>query len=296
VHGGPAYSAVALADSGEHLAAVAARLAAHGIAPQQVHAEYSPGQLEASLPATGPLPAADQCVLARHVIRGAARAGGLRASFSPLAYPGMVGNGCHLHTSLWHAGDNLLAPGADGAPAGESGRAFLAGVLGELPGLVALGCSSPLSYHRLGPTRWTGAFRCWGVENREAPLRYIAGSAGVRPEGSNVELKPLDSSGNPYLVAAAVIAAGLDGIERGVELPPPMPVDPATLPDEERDRLGVAPLPADPEAAAAALEGSELLRDALGPELHGALVAVRRAEAAAAAPDDELFAYYRWRY
>ena len=298
VHDGPAYSAVALGDAGEHLAAVAARLALHGIAAQQVHAEYSPGQLEASLPATGPLQAADHCVLARHVIHGAARATGLRASFSPLTYPGMVGNGCHLHVSLWRGDANLLGPGEDGAPSDPSGRAFLAGMLRELPGLVALGCASPLSYHRLGPTRWTGAYRCWGVENREAPLRYIPGSRALRPGAANVELKPLDSSGNPYVVAAAAIAAGLDGIERGAELPPPVAVDPATLPAGERDRLELAPLPGDPEAAAAALEGSETMRRALGEELHGAVVAVRRAEAATTSElaDDELSAYYRWRY
>ncbi len=298
VHDGPAYSAVALGDAGEHLAAVAARLALHGIAAQQVHAEYSPGQLEASLPATGPLQAADHCVLARHVIHGAARATGLRASFSPLTYPGMVGNGCHLHVSLWRGDANLLGPGEDGAPSDPSGRAFLAGMLRELPGLVALGCASPLSYHRLGPTRWTGAYRCWGVENREAPLRYIPGSRALRPGAANVELKPLDSSGNPYVVAAAAIAAGLDGIERGAELPSPVAVDPATLPAGERDRLELVPLPGDPEAAAAALEGSETMRRALGEELHGAVVAVRRAEAATTSElaDDELSAYYRWRY
>lgn len=297
VHSGPGYSAAALGDAGAHLRDVAQRLAAHGIAAQQVHAEYSPGQLEVSLPATDAVRAADQCVLARYVIRGAARAADLKASFSPLTYPGMVGNGCHLHVSLWRAGANLLGPGDDGTPADGAGRAFLAGVLDELPGLVALGCASPLSYQRLGPTRWTGAFRCWGVENREAPLRYIAGSAALRPGAANVELKPLDSSGNPYLVAAAAIAAGLDGVRRGAELPPPVAVDPATLPAEERERLGLVLLPADPEAGALALERSDVLRRALGPELLGAVVAVRRAEAGrASGSDEELSATYRWRY
>jgi glutamine synthetase len=299
VHAGPAYGLPALGDAGPHLAAVARGLAAHGIAAQQVHAEYSPGQLEVSLAAAEPLEAADHCVLARHVIRSCASASELRASFSPLTYAGMVGNGCHLHVSLWQGGTNLFGVGgAEPERMPEAARAFLAGALRALPGLVALGCSSPLSYKRLGPTRWTGAFQCWGVENREAPLRFIAGSAALRPGAANVELKPLDSSGNPYLVAAGLIAAGLDGIEQGTPLPPPVSVDPATLADADRDRLGLDPLPADAESAAAALERSDVLRTAFGEELHGAIVAVRRAEAAAAASlsDEELSAYYRWRY
>jgi glutamine synthetase len=299
VHIGPGYSLAAVAESGPYLAETSRRLAAHGVRVEQLHAEYSPGQLEISLGREDPLGAADRCVLARHVIRSARAATGFRASFSPLVREGMVGNGCHLHFSLWRGGTNLL--GCDPAdPLGitPDGRSFLAGVVRELPALVCLGCSSRVSFMRLGPTRWTGAFGCWGVENRETPLRFIPGSKAARPGAANAELKPIDASANPYLVAGALIAAGLRGLDDRAELPPEVTVDPATLADAERERLGLAPLPADLAAAAAALEHSATLRAALGEELHGAILAVRRGEAETTRPlsDDDLLAYYRWRY
>jgi len=299
VHTGPGYSLAALGESGPYLAETNRRLAAHDVPVEQLHAEYSPGQLEVSLGRQGPLDAADRSVLARHVIRTASAAIGLRASFSPLVREGMVGNGCHLHFSLWRDGANLLGcDQTDRYGITPAGRSFLAGVLRELPALVGLGCASPVSYLRLGPTRWTGAFECWGVENREAPLRFIRGSRAARPGAANAELKPLDASGNPYLVSGALIAAGLRGLEEGAELPPETTVDPATLSPGERDRLGLAPLPADLDAAAAALDRSEVLRAALGDELHAAIVAVRRGEAetSRALSGEELLDYYRWRY
>jgi glutamine synthetase len=298
VHEGPGYGLAAVARARPYLEEVLRALAAHGVEVEQFHAEYSPGQLELSTSPAAPLVAADRSVLVRHVIRSAETATGLRASFSPLVGPGLLGNGCHLHVSLWRDGENALGSGPDVVGLTPHGRAFLAGVLAELPALVAVGCASPLSYRRLGPSRWTGAFACWGVENREAPLRLVRGSASLRPGGANAELKVVDASGNPYLVAGALLAAGLAGVAAGAELPPEVTVDPATLPIAERERLGAAPLPADLDAAAAALEASTTLRDALGAPLHRALVGVRRGEASSAASrgEDDLMAFYRWRY
>ena len=88
-----------------------------------------------------------------------------------------LGNGCHLHVSLWRDGRNLLGaiPTASSGITGE-GSAFMAGVLRECRALAALGGACPISYRRLAPNRWTGAYVCWGVENREAPLRFIRGA------------------------------------------------------------------------------------------------------------------------
>ncbi len=294
IHAGPAYGLAALADAGAYLRAVVARLGAFGIRVVQVHPEYSPGQLELSVEPAGPVPAADRVVLVHHAIRTAREETGVRASFAPLVHPDLLGNGCHLHFSVWRGDDNLLDPAAgDGA-----GRAFLAGVLAELPALVALGCASPLSYQRLAPSRWTGAYACWGFENREAPLRVIEGSRSARPAGANAELKTADASGNPYLLAGGLIAAGMAGIAADAALPEPVAVDPATLPDDERARRGIVRLPADPVAAAEALERSAVMRDALGQVLCDVIAAVRRSEAADAAElsDDQLRARYRWRY
>jgi glutamine synthetase len=293
-HAGPGYGLATLAEAGSYLRAVAGRLAAYGVPVVQVHPEYSPGQMELSVEPSDPVAAADRVVLTRHAIRTAREATGVRASFAPLVRPELLGNGCHLHFSVWRGDDNLLDPAADDA----TGRAFLAGVLREVPALAAIGCASPLSWARIAPSRWTGAFTCWGVENREAPIRLIAGSRSARPASANAELKTGDPSGNPYLVAGAVIAAGLAGIADRAELPPPVDVDPARIPEAERAERGIHPLPSDADTAAAALDGSAALREALGDVLTDVIAAVRRSEAADAAglTPEHLQERYRWRY
>ena len=112
---------------------------------------------------------------------------------------------------------------------------------------------------------------------------------GMEEASTNVELKAADASSNPWLAVGGVIAAGLDGLERGLEPPGPVEVDPATLGDEERERLGIAALPASQAEALDALEADELLTEALGPVLAGSYLAVRRSEWAAYSEGDEAF-------
>ena len=158
----------------------------------------------------------------------------MRVSLSAKPAPDALGNGAHLHLSLWRGDDNLFGSGDDGYGMAPEARAFLAGLLAELPALLGVVCGSPVSFLRLGPSRWTGVYGCWGLENREAPLRLIQGSRSTRPRGANVELKPVDASGNPYLAVGAAIAAGLAGIDAGLELPPECTIDPATMSDADR--------------------------------------------------------------
>lgn len=290
-HSQPAYSLNATAEAAPYLREVLRRLAAFGVEVEQLHPEYSAGQMEVSVAAADPLSAADASVALRHGVHTAWGPTGIRPSFSPLPRPDGLGNGCHLHFSLWRDGTNLTG---DGAGPSQDGAAFMAGVLRELPALTALGCACPLSYQRILPNRWSGAYVCWGVENREAPLRFIPGTASARPGGANAELKAIDASGNPYLVAGAVIAAGLVGLEEGARLPEAVQIEPSRVADER----GLVRLPESLAAAASALEASPLLREALGEPLHDALVAVRRGESAAAAEAAEgaLSDLYRWRY
>src|SRR5436305_1277885 len=145
-------------------------------------------------------------------------------------------------------------------------RAFLAGALAHLPGLCGLTAPSFNSYHRIVPQYWAGAFTCWGHDNREAPLRVPSVFWGSEEASTNLELKAADASCNPYLAIGGLIAAGLDGIDRGEEPPPPVEVDPATIPEEERGRRGILRLPATQEQARDALGRDRLLR-ATGTEL-----------------------------
>ena len=112
---------------------------------------------------------------------------------------------------------------------------------------------------------------------------------GLEEASTNAELKAADASANPYLAVGGLIAAGLDGLERGLEPPEPVEVDPATIDEEERERRGIHRLPATQAEALDALAADELLLDALGPTLADSYLAVRRSEWAAYSEGDEAF-------
>jgi glutamine synthetase len=264
----------------------------------QFHPEYATGQLEISIAPRDPVAAADDNVLLRQTIRGVAGRYGMSPSFAPVAIAGEVGNGGHVHFSVWGDDRNLFA-GGDG-PYGmtDPGQAFVAGILAELPALVAIGSPSVASYLRLVPSHWSGPWACWGRENREAAIRFVTGMVGSRETAANTEVKCFDLSANPYLVAGALIAAGLAGIEQDRRLPPEVTEDPAVYSQDELDRLGVKRLPETLEEAVAQLEESKVLREAMGDVLFNAFVAVRRAEIElfSGKSDEELVAAHLWRY
>src|SRR5205085_2689010 len=206
-------------------------------------------------------------------------------------WPGGAGNGGHVHFSLWDTDDERNRFHDPDAPDRFSaeGRAFLAGVLEHLPALCGLTAPSFNSYHRIVPQYWAGAFTCWGHDNREAPVRVASVFSGIEESSTNAELKAADTSSNPYLAVGGLIAAGLDGLERGLEPPEAVEVDPVTIAEDERARRGIARLPASQEEALNALERDELLVGALGPVLAESYLAVRRSEWAAYAAGDEAF-------
>jgi glutamine synthetase len=248
-----------------------------GLPIEQVHAEYGDSQLEFSLSPTDPLAAADHVVLARLIAGRVARRHGLAVSFSPLPFAGGSGNGAHQHLALTLDGAPLLSGGAGPHGLTDDGGAAIGGVVGGLPELLAVFAGSVLSPHRLQPGHWSGAFACWGLENREAAVRLCAATRG-NPHGASVELKCIDPSANPYLAAAVFLELALEGLAGGTPLPPEVTVDPASLTPEETARTGTVRLPADQAAALAALEASPLARRLLGEEILEALIAVRRHE------------------
>ena len=256
-----------------------------GLEVEHYYPELGHGQQEVPIRHASALRAADNHVLLRETVRAVAIKHGLWASFAPKPLPVQAGNGAHLHASLWAGGRNAFADPAGRYGLSAVGYHFLAGVLAHLPGLVALTCGSVNSYRRLTPSTWSGAFACYGPDNREAAVRICSpiGSGG----SVNLELKPVDSSGNPYLALGAFIYAGLDGIRRDLYPGEPLLVDPATLPGRELDptladdpRLGLpARLPASLGEALRALSADEVLMSALGPLRSTAYLAVKRSEA-----------------
>ncbi|MFE7319110.1 glutamine synthetase [Streptomyces sp. NPDC057555] len=294
---GPAYGMARVVELSDYLRDVTEALTVQGVEVLQIHPEYAPGQFEVSTAAGDPVRAADDVVLVRETIRAVSARHGLHASFAPSVVAGEVGNGCHLHLSLHRDGTSLhRAAGAEWALAPDA-VAFLAGVLDALPALLAIGCPSPASYLRLLPSHWAGVYQIWGVENREAALRLVTG-APDDPDGGHAEIKPFDAAANPYLAVGAVIAAGLHGIDTAARLPAPQTGDPGVLGVRERARRGIVRLPATLTEAADRFEKSAPLREALGEVLHGAVLAVRRAEEAhfAEREPEEIAAATRWRW
>ncbi len=251
-------------------------LAEQGIFVEQHYPESASGQQELAVKPTGPLQAADDHVAVRETVRAVARAHGLIATFLPKLAEDKAGNGCHLNLSLWKGGRNILADPSRPHALSTEGAAFMAGVLEHLPALMALTIASANSYRRIRPHFWSGAFRTWGVDNREAAVRLPSGPPEVGPD--HLELKTADATANPYLALGAAITAGLDGVRRGLELAEPIQGDPGLLSDDERTARGSDALPTDHEAALAELERDDLLTCALGPELTRSYVAVKRNE------------------
>jgi glutamine synthetase len=143
---------------------------------------------------------------------------------------------------------------------------------------MALTTPIPNSYKRIQPSTWSGAFRCWGFDNREAAVRVVVDrDRSIK----HFELKTVDASSNPYLAFGAIIAAGIDGIERCLELSAPIQLDPNGLSPSEREKLNVSSLPSSASDALGLLESDHVILAALGKELARAYVGVKKTELAA---------------
>ena len=158
----------------------------------------------------------------------------------------------------------------------EIARRFIAGILHHLPALMALTATSTNSYRRIIPHAWSGAFRCWGMDNREAAVRVPTHPQSPSP--THFELKTVDATANPYLALGAVIAAGLDGIRSCLELAVPVGVDPGSLSESERSTNGIERLPSSLGESIEQLSNNPVLLNALDSDLGQVYLAVRKAE------------------
>ena len=275
------FSTVGMTAANQVADAIAGALGTQGIQIEQYYPELGHGQQELSVAPRPALAAADTQVLVRETIRGVAAGFGLLASMAPKPWPDVAGNGAHIHLSLWDGERNLFYDPAGRLGLSELALRFLAGILAHVPGLLGLTAPSVNSYQRLVPEHWSSAFTCWGPDNREATVRVPSTFWGAEQSSTNLEFKPVDASSNPYLAFGGLIAAGLDGIDRGLQPPEPLLVDPATLNDRERASAGADRYPQTPLEALDLLGKDEVLADALGEPLARSYLAVRRSEAEA---------------
>lgn len=251
-------------------------LAQVGIEVHQLAKEYGPGQFEVSLLPADPLVAADRLLLARQLIRAAARDAGLTASFMPKPYASLPGNGLHVHLGLTRADDpasDLVADPADPDALASTAGPAIAGLLAHARGQAALAAPAANSYKRLLPGSWAPAHVCWAVGNRSALVRVPG-----RGHGRHLEYRAGDAAMNPYLHVAGLLAAIRDGVERDLALPPEAQIDVGHLTDEDAAGRGFPRLPARLDEALDAFATDDVLQAAIGPVVAAHYDAVKRFE------------------
>jgi len=263
---------------------------------EQYYPELGHGQHEVSITHTPALQACDQWVQLRETLRGLALEQDLQLTCAPKPFEDQPGNGCHLHLSVWDQfGERNLLWGEGGLS--EFGTQFVAGIVEHLPALTALTAPSVNSYRRLKPKHWSSAYKCWGYENREAAVRIPSVYWGHEMASSNIEVKCIDSTMNPYIALAAIIACGLEGVRKKMKPPKPVSCDPADLSDAEREEAGIIRLPDSLQQALNELETDVFLMKTLGDEMANAYIIVKSSEAQAFTLDvDFELTHHRMRY
>jgi glutamine synthetase len=241
-----------------------------GLPPRAMEDEWGPGQIEFSFSPIAGLAAADAVVLFRSAVKQVCQRRGLLATFMCRpALPNFFSSGWHLHQSLISHADGSNAFASPDAPLSVLGRQYVAGLLEHSLPMSPFSTPTVNGYKRYRPYSFAPDRVCWAVENRGALVR-VQGSAG--DTSSHVEMRIGEPAANPYLYMAANIAAGLDGIRRGLEPPPAVEADPY---------VADAPmLPTSLAEAVSALDGDKFYREAFGDTLVNYLLQMKRAELA----------------
>lgn len=268
-----AYATGSTRETHDVIMAMRDALVAQDIPVEKYYPEYAAGKHEI---VTGHAPgvrAADEHVLFRETVESVAHEHGYEATFLPKPFDHST-NGCHLHLSLWDDTNRFYDAERDGLS--RTGRRFVAGVLDHADALVALTAPTANSYTRLRPQLGATAYRCWGHGNREALVRVPAVGQSDPETATRIEFRAADCTANPYIALLGLLAAGYDGIERELEPPEPVSVDPGTLSDAERAERDIRRLPRTLGAALDALADDDTLREAMGSTLFGTYLDVKR--------------------
>jgi glutamine synthetase len=248
-----------------------------GIPVEYVHHEVAPSQHEIDLRYADALTMADSVMSYRLTVKEVAHEFGIYATFMPKPVAGVNGSGMHTHQSLFEGDRNAFFDAADEYHLSKTAKHFIAGLLHHGPEITLLTNQWVNSYKRLVPGFEAPVYVCWARRNRSALVRvpqYKPGKEGA----TRIEYRSPDPACNPYLAFAAMLAAGLDGIEHELELPPEASNNIYEMTDDERASAGIASLPEDLVEAIRLAERSEVLRAALGDHVHEFLIRNKRQE------------------
>jgi glutamine synthetase len=255
-------------------------LEAFGIRVEAAHHEVAPGQHEIDFQYADGLRTADNAVTFKFTLKAIAQLHGLYATFMPKPIFGINGSGMHTHQSLYDIGRevNAFADADNKYGLSTVARQYMAGILAHARGMIAVLAPLVNSYKRLVPGYEAPTYLTWGRINRSALVRVPKVSPGRSIEGTRVEVRCPDPSSNAYLAFACMLAAGLDGIEKGMEVGEPVEESLYEMTNEQIVQKGIKELPGTLVEALEELEKDDVIRAALGEHVYANFVEAKREE------------------
>jgi glutamine synthetase len=248
-----------------------------GIPVEYVHHEVGPSQHEIDVRYAPALEMADHTLTYRLIVKEIAKKAGFHATFMPKPIFGENGSGMHTHQSLFNDGRNAFFDADDEWHLSEVGKAFIAGQLRHAREISAVFAQWVNSYKRLVPGYEAPVYVAWSRRNRSALIRIPLYKPG-NEQATRAEIRCPDPACNPYLTFAALLHAGLEGIEQGYELPDPMETNLYHLTAEQRKERGITSLPETLGEAIDELSESALAKKALGPHIFDRYIELKRKE------------------
>jgi glutamine synthetase len=248
-----------------------------GIPIEYAHHEVGPSQHEIDMRFASALDMADHTITYRLIVKEIAAKNGVYATFMPKPIFGENGSGMHTHQSLFADSRNAFFDADDEYHLSDVGKAFIAGQLHHARELSAIFAQWVNSYKRLVPGYEAPVYVAWSQRNRSALIRIPLYKPG-NEQATRAEIRCPDPACNPYLTFAALLHAGLEGIEQGYELPAPMEQNLYHLTAEQREQRGIVALPETLGEAIDELAHSDLVRKALGPHIFDRYIELKRTE------------------
>ncbi|MHA2425989.1 MAG: glutamine synthetase family protein [Candidatus Thorarchaeota archaeon] len=234
-----------------------------GMTPRVIHHEVGESQHEIEIAFDDIRKMGDNLLVFKNLARAIAQDAGIDVNFMPKPFQGSAGSGLHCHLQLWKGEKNLFGDETtDGLS--DTAKGFIAGLLEHAPAITAIANPSVNSYKRLVPHHEAPVYISWGMMNRTALIRVPLFTTSSK---AAIEFRSPDPMANPYLLFAALLAAGMDGVERGLVPPEPRSEDIFTLTEEQRDAFGITDLPPNLGKALKALRDDKVIVDALGSEI-----------------------------
>lgn len=245
-----------------------------GFEVEASHHEVAPGQHEIDFKYNDALTAADAILTFKLVVKTIAQRHGLHATFMPKPVFGISGSGMHVNTSLFKNGKNIFFDEKDSLQLSQEAYWFIGGLMKNMRSIAAL--TNPLvnSYKRLVPGYEAPVYVAWSARNRSPLIRIPA----ARGTATRLELRCPDPSCNPYLALAAILAAGLDGIENKIQPPAPSNKNLFEMTAEERRAEGIGELPGSLDEAIAEMSGSGFVKEILGSHVFNKYIEAKQEE------------------